>query len=283
MKALRIFGTASLVALHLATGLGAARAEVAPRAGPRDARIRYVTYHRDEVVVIEASYGASTMIKFAEDERIETLGAGDAMAWRIEPNRRGNTLFVKPIDRNTTANLNVLTNKRSYVFVLRAAFRPIAAQVFSVVFRYPDEEGDTPAMLAEARARAARPNLANLRAENVNSSYGYKGSSAVRPLVIFDDGTKTFFRFDPARTVPAIYAVDGERNEVLVNFRREGEFIVVDRVTHQWTLRNGDDFTCIFNLRVNNVNQPTGLEAHASQRVGGGPVRTVRTPNAISQ
>ena len=32
MKALRIFGTASLVALHLATGLGAARAEVAPRA-----------------------------------------------------------------------------------------------------------------------------------------------------------------------------------------------------------------------------------------------------------
>ena len=34
-----------------------------------------------------------------------------------------------------------------------------------------------------------------------------------------------------------------------VNFRREGDFLVVDKVAHQWTLRNGDQATCVFNLR----------------------------------
>ena len=39
---------------------------------------------------------------------------------------------------------------------------------------------------------------------------------------------------------------DGD--ETLINYRREGEFIVVDKVAAQWTLRNGDEATCVFNL-----------------------------------
>lgn len=277
--------TALLVALILAGSIGATsagRAEVAPRSGPRDSRIRYVWYNKDEVVTVAASYGASTMITFGEDEKIETLGAGDAMAWRIEPNKRGNVLFVKPVEKNAHANLNVLTNKRSYVFILKGEFRPISQQVYSIVFRYPDEEGDNAAMLAEAKERAAQPNRAQLRAENANSAYGYKGSSSNKPLVVFDDGVKTWFRFDPAREIPAIYVVDPQRNESLINFRREGEYVVVDKVNYQWTLRNGDDATCIFNLRLNNVNEPTGLEPYAPRSVGGRKTRKVRLKNAVS-
>ena len=39
-----------------------AAAEEAPRSGPLDSRIRYVAYKADQVVRIDASYGASTMI-----------------------------------------------------------------------------------------------------------------------------------------------------------------------------------------------------------------------------
>lgn len=69
--------------------------------------------------------------------------------------------------------------------------------------------------------------------------------------------------------MPAIYIVDAERNESLINFRREGEYVVVDKVNYQWTLRNGDDTLCLFNLRLNNLNEPTGLEPHAPRRIGG--------------
>jgi type IV secretion system protein VirB9 len=244
-------------------------ADTLPRPGPKDSRIRYVAYNRDQVVVIDVTFGASTMIVFEDDEKIETLGAGDALGFKIEPNRRGNVLFVKPAEKDALANLNVLTTKRQYVFVLRSGFRPIRAQVFAVRFTYPDT-AMTLQDLEEARRRTSEPNLRNLNVANANTDYGYKGSSANKPLVIFDDGTKTFFRFggQDSGQVPAIYIVDRQRNESLANFRREGPYLVVDRVNHQWTLRNGDEVTCVFNQRLTNVIEPTGVEPFAPQRVG---------------
>ena len=53
-------------------------------------------------------------------------------------------------------------------------------------------------------------------------------------------------------------------------------------MNYQWTLRNGEDAICIFNMRLNNLNEPTGLEPHAPQRIGGPKPRRVRTSNAIS-
>jgi len=245
---------------------GPASAERLPKAGPSDARIRYVTYSADEVIVVNASYGASTMIMFQEDEKIETLSAGDMLAWNIETNNRGNVLFVKPIEKDTQANLNVLTNKRAYVLLLKADFRPLKNQTYKVSFRYPDDEYDA-SLLAEAKERASQPNRQNFNAANANSAYGYKGSSANKPIAIFDDGVKTFFRFRKDSEVPAIYVVDNERNEALINFRREGEYIVVDKVAAQWTLRNGNEITCVFNLRDNNVYEPTGFENDAPRNV----------------
>jgi type IV secretion system protein VirB9 len=242
-----------------------ALADTLPRPGPKDSRIRYVAYNRDQVVVIDVTFGASTMIVFEEDEKIETLGAGDALGFKIEPNKRGNVLFVKPAEKDALANLNVLTTKRQYVFVLRSAFRNIRAQVFAVRFTYPDT-AMTQQDLEEARRRVSEPNLRNLNVANANTDYAYKGSSANKPSVIFDDGTKTYLRFEG--NVPAIYIVDRQRNESLVNFRREGPYLVVDRVNFQWTLRNGEEVTCVFNQRLTNVVEPTGVEPFAPQRVG---------------
>lgn len=255
----------SLACVALLLGIGPVLADTLPRPGPKDSRIRYVAYNRDQVVVIDVTFGASTMIVFEEDEKIETLGAGDALGFKIEPNKRGNVLFVKPAEKDALANLNVLTTKRQYVFVLRSAFRNIRAQVFAVRFTYPDT-AMTQQDLDEARRRVSEPNLRNLNVANANTDYAYKGASANKPSVIFDDGTKTFFRFDG--NVPAIYIVDRQRNESLVNFRREGPYLVVDRVNYQWTLRNGDEVTCVFNQRLTNVIEPTGVEPFAPQRVG---------------
>ena len=91
-------------------------------------------------------------------------------------------------------------------------------------------------------------------------------TSANKPVAVFDDGTKTWFRFEGE--TPAIYIVDADRNESLVNFRTEGPYVVVDKVSPQWTLRNGQESTCIFNRRLTNVHEPNGLEPYAPQRVG---------------
>ena len=72
--------------------------------------------------------------------------------------------------------------------------------------------------------------------------------------MVFDDGNKTFFKFD--RRVPAIFAVNADFSETLRNFRREGEYIVVDGTATQFTLRDGNEWTCIFNLRKPDFGAP---------------------------
>lgn len=242
-----------------------ALSEATPRPGRVDARIRDVTYNRDNVTAIDASYGTSTMIQLQSGEKIETLALGDAIAWKVEPNRKGDIIFVKPIDKNAQSNLNVVTTKRVYVFLLRSNTHPVEGQTYAVRFRFPEDEADA-RLLAAAKERAAHPNLKTLNIANANSDYGYKGASANKPVAIFDDGTKTWFRFDGE--TPAIYSVDGDRNESLVNFRTEGPYVVVDKVAAQWTLRSGQNATCIFNRRPSNLHEPTGLEPYAPQRVG---------------
>lgn len=240
-------------------------AEAIPAPGRTDPRIRNVVYNKDNVVAVDATYGTSTMIELQPDEKIETLALGDSIAWKVEPNRKGDIIFVKPIEKDAQSNLNVVTDKRVYAFILRSNTRPPSGQLYEVRFRFPDDEADAK-LLNLAKERAANPNLKDLNIANANSDYGYKGSSMNKPVTVFDDGTKTWFRFEGE--TPAIYIVDAERNESLVNFRTEGPYVVVDKVSRQWTLRNGADSTCIFNRRLTNVHEPSGLEPYAPQRIG---------------
>ena len=253
-------------ALAVLTGTVCVHAEALPRPGRADARVRDVAYSRDNVTAIDATYGTSTMIELQPDERIETLALGDSLAWKVEPNRRGNIIFLKPVAKDAQSNLNVVTDKRVYAFTLRANTRLPREQIYAVRFRFPDDEASGK-LLAAARERAAYPNLKGLNVANANSDYGYKGASENKPIAVFDDGTKTWFRF--AGETPAVYVVDADRNESLVNFRTEGPFVVVDKVSAQWTLRNGDASTCLFNRRLTNLNEPTGLEPYAPSPVDG--------------
>jgi type IV secretion system protein VirB9 len=254
-----------LVGLILCVTASTAHAEALPRPGRTDSRVRDVVYNRDNVTAIDASYGTSTMIELQPDEKIETLAIGDSIAWKVEPNRKGDIIFVKPVEKNAISNLNVVTDKRIYSFLLRSNTRPPSGQIYAVRFRFPDDEASA-RVLGEAKERAANPNLKDLNIANANSDYGYKGSSANKPVAVFDDGTKTWFRFEGE--TPALYIVDADRNESLVNFRTEGPYVVVDNVSAQWTLRNGQESTCVFNRRLTNVHEPNGLEPYAPQRVG---------------
>ena len=64
---------------------------------------------------------------------------------------------------------------------------------------------------------------------------------------MFDDNEHTYFQFDPKTRVPAIFLVHSDETESLVNVVRRGRFLVVHDVGRQFTLRNGEIETCVFN------------------------------------
>ncbi|MES0057245.1 TrbG/VirB9 family P-type conjugative transfer protein [Mesorhizobium sp. M0078] len=224
-----------------------------PSPGNLDGRVTSVVYQPNNVVTVNATYGISTMIIFDEDEKFETISLGDTESWQVAPSEKGNILFVKPVAKNVTTNMNVVTTKRIYFIELHDYAPEAGHKVFGVRFVYPEKDLNA-ALRKEAEYRAANPNVSNIDKANVNIDYSFSGDAAMKPSMVFDDGKKTFFKFNGR--VPAIFAVQSDFSETLRNFRKEGDYLVVDGVATQYTLRNGDQWTCIFNLRKPDFGTP---------------------------
>lgn len=247
LRANLILGSALIA---LVQGNVAALAESTPRSVKADERIRTVTYQKDNIVFLSGMMGVSTMVVFNDDEQIATVAMGDSQSWQAVPDQSKKFLFIKPLEPNAVTNMNVVTSRRVYNFMMKGA--PVGNSRNAVIklrFSYPDDEADA-RLLAQAKLNASMPNVRAALADplKVNYDYGYKGAPENKPVSVADDGTRTFFEF--SGEVPGIFAVTSDRSETLVNYRREGNYIVVDRVNRQWTLRNGSVTTCVFNMKL---------------------------------
>lgn len=209
-----------------------------------DSRIRTVRYSPNEVYQFIGHYSYQSAIEFENGEKIQTVSMGDSLAWQVNPS--GNRLFLKPIEQNAMTNMTVITDKRSYLFELHAQeTKDIRDRemVFSYRFIYP--QADTSAL--DYSTMDQMPDLER-DAEKYNFNYSIRGSSVIEPIRIFDDGEFTYFEFrDKNAEIPAFFRVDSAGNEELINFRKRGNYIVVERVNPRFTLRRGPDIVCVYN------------------------------------
>ena len=231
-----------IILLHFTLSNAWAVREAKPTA--IDSRIRIMVYNPNDVFKYTGYYGYQASIEFSKDETIDTISMGDTTAWQVVPS--GYRIFIKPIDNEATTNMTVITNKRTYFFEMHAE-EPMAINdpdiIFNLKFLYP-EEGENSAV--QHFASNSEPDLAEL--DNYNFNYTISGSDLIAPLKIFDDGEFTYFEFkDKNAEIPAFFMVDSNAEESIVNYRVAGRYIVIERVTSQFTLRLGKDITCVFN------------------------------------
>ena len=213
-----------------------------------DPRIRVMVYNPDDVFKYTGYYEYQSSIEFAEDETIESITmGGDPSSWQMLPS--GHRLFLKPQDENpdlALTNMLVITNKHMYQFELHAAIAKGINDpnlVFLVRFIYPDASSTS---TIQQYPTTTGPDLS--QPEKYNFNYTISGSSRIAPVKIFDDGEFTYFEFKGKNEeVPAFFLVDPDGNESLVNYHMVGEYIVVERVTSQYTLRSSKDVVCVFN------------------------------------
>jgi len=233
-----------------------------------DERIRVVAYDPDAVTRLQGAYGYTLAVEFGADEQIVTVSLGDSVAWQAVP--RENVLYLKPHEDKAETNLLVQTTRRSYTFNL-LAFQPFGVNdgrlTYRVRFRYPQDE----ARQLEARTHAAKeqaerearttvgmstamasglpPQSRNKPPSEWNFKYSFKGSRVAAPVQVLDDGEFTYLRFANHESVPAVFEVDTQKNETLANFRREGEWLVIEKVARQFVFRSAGntEIACVFN------------------------------------
>jgi type IV secretion system protein VirB9 len=228
-------------------------AEIKPTPYATDARIKHVTYQDNNVVNFRARTFTDTQMLFGKDEKIIDIEGGDTAAWMVTFNSTlPNMVFIKPTILDSNTNLTIVTNKHSYYFHVTSnkTLEPESGQqTYAIKFIYPEEEAarlKANALKAQKTQREVINPVKN--PEAYNWSYRFSGSSQLTPLHVFDDGTFTYFEMGKNQAVPAIFAVDDKQGkEAVVNTRREGIYLVVQRIAPQFTLRNGGIVASVFN------------------------------------
>ena len=216
-----------------------------PRPGPSDPRIFLATYRDSEIYKVVASYGFQTTIEFSSQETIETISIGDSIAWQVVP--AGNRVFLKPQELNALTNMTVITSMRPYYFELGARkSRDPRSVTFLIRFTYP---GAGPAVVGVAVGSKAAASSAK-RPTDYNFNYTLTGSHEIAPMRVFDDGEFTYMQFRSMADLPAIFLVDKEKQESVVNYRIEGQYLVIERIGAQFSLRHGGEITCVHNKGV---------------------------------
>lgn len=218
-----------------------------PRALGKEKRFRTYVYNPNDVYRYVGYYLNQSYIEFEEGEVIQTISMGDPTPWLT--NILGNKLFLKPTGSYPQTTMTIFTNKRSYYFELDA-MEPSSVDendiLFFVKFVYPTSNDKNIVKFNVKKQRDDYPDLTDLSKYNFN--YEFAGSPAIAPIKVFDDGVFTYMEFKTDNAeIPAIFAVNEQGYETLVNFRIVEEYVVIEQIAGQLTLRSGGDVVCVYN------------------------------------
>jgi type IV secretion system protein VirB9 len=227
----------------VAAGLGHLRPVHAAALRP-DPRIRVVPYGTDTVYRLRGYVGYEIDITFAPGERFVGLGVGDSKGVTFAAD--ANHLFLKPKAAHVATNLTVLTNRRTYLFDYEAEPMPPdpsgADVIYALRFEYPAE----PTRTASRERRHVQTDLAVARTLRPrNYDYWYCGDPSLRPAAAWDDGVQTTLVFGAHAELPAVFALNEDGSESLVNFDVQAGRMVVQRVARRLIVRRGGLTGCI--------------------------------------
>ena len=246
------------LAVFLLSGAQVALAEMVATPLRGDSRLVEFSYDLDNTYLVLAKPKAVTHIQFAADEMIQSVAAGDTANWEFTPTRNRKNLFVKPRFDDQETSLTVITDKRTYQFVMRSTgdgkkwYQRVSwiysrDLVLSMEGMEPAEgsAGATPAAAAAAaQGPSAKPATTEgeLAIEPSSLRFGYEisGDAAFRPRVVFDDGRFTYFKMPSnLQELPALFAVIEDKDYSLVNFEVRGDYLVAQRLLPLAVLKLG--------------------------------------------
>jgi type IV secretion system protein VirB9 len=192
-------------------------------------------------------------IELQQGENITGLQVGDSANWIVgklytgtQPNGAWLITFKPAIDGLST-NMIITTDKQHTYNI--SLVSDDNAYVRQATFYYPLE---TDAAIADAASQANSQNAAvqqsviststNINLNSVHFNYDISGDHpSWRPTRVFDDGTHTLIEFPESVSsgdLPLLFILnDGDKQ--LVNYRKQGNYYVVDRLFQKAVLISG--------------------------------------------
>lgn len=186
--------------------------------GGEDPRFRTFAYEAGSIYHIPTSPQAAQTVLFAPGEQIRTVIVSDPSAYQVSVAPAGDSLTFRATGSGALAAVSIKTDAREYQLELA----PVIGDTTKVpqVVRF--------ALRAPTSLAATSPPPAPVLLPDV--AYRIKGSEALRPASIGDDGAKTYIVWRPDQPIPAVFAIGPSGAEEMVDgYVRSGRF-TLDRV-----------------------------------------------------
>ena len=239
---------AALILVGLAGALAPASATEVLKVGlpgdttdvmPTVTNTRLVTfrYTDDRSFLIRALTGAQVNIEVPEGERVQGFYLSDTEGWEFHVTGDDRRVLLKPLVEGRVNTGTLITNERSYELTIASV--PLGETWFQRVrWEVPSTHQVTGHYWRGAAAGAAPGGHGEpqLDAASLNFGYRVKGRADFEPVAVFDDGTRTWLRFDGVQDLPAIFAKHGRQLEV-VDFSVQGNYVVVRLIAPEFVLR----------------------------------------------
>jgi type IV secretion system protein VirB9 len=225
---------------------------VTPAPGP-DGRVLY-TYGAGLATVVCAPLRVCTIELQTGEHLVDEPHIGDAVRWHIAPATYGRDkssttiVVIKPQEPGLDTNLLLPTDRRIYYVRLVSKPEDYTARV---AFAYPEDElmdqrwQEHLAKQEQERKEATRiAEVAPAALETMNFNYQITGDPAIRPLMVFDDGSKTFIRMNPEvqhRQLPILVAIGRDGKGEMLNYRVKNDLYIADRLFDRAALILGEN------------------------------------------
>lgn len=214
---------------------GKVSSETVPQKGLADSRVRSAAYDANEVYRLRGYVGYEIDLQFEAGESFVGVGAGDIEGLSFVS--QADHLFIKPKAQKVNTNLTIITTRRPYQFSYTATVMhpddSTSDVIFAVRFTYPPSHGDA---VADGVDRMLRESD-NARTHHYD--YWYCGSPSIKPIAASDDGVHTRLRFAAKSEQPAIFVLNDDGSESLLNFSMDEDAVVIHRVVKQLIVRRG--------------------------------------------
>jgi type IV secretion system protein TrbG len=191
-----------------------------------------------------------TTISLEQGETITNKAAGDTERWMVGDTTSGSGatlqthILVKPFKAGLATNMVVTTNRRVYFLSLRAAE---SADAFNsaVTWAHPQPLPSSATEPASTTSQAGLPAGRTAAIETLNQNYRIKAGwrrPPWAPVSVSDDGRQTFITFPgslASTEAPPLFVIAENGEAQLVNWRKQGNVYVVDRLFQRAELRLG--------------------------------------------
>jgi type IV secretion system protein TrbG len=217
--------------------------------------------------IITAPFHVTDVALEPGEQLLGPIMGGDPVRWLVETSSGAvdgvaqTHVFIKPTRPGLSTNITLTTDRRTYLLDVESL-----EDVFMVAveWTYPPRATSTalvpPPSDAPTPPSAVPADLADLRFDYAIEVV--QGRPAWKPRAVYDDGVKTFIRFDPSLLTgeaPVLYVIERGESQI-VNYRVKGTLYIVDRLFTQAELRLGKDDPDVVLIRRRGAPPASGAD-----------------------